>query len=96
MTEKEAFRKIALPRRLSPSEEDWNTFSGIIEDQILSHPLFLNARDICLYAPIRREVDTWKIWREARRLHKRTAFPRRWRRGGLDDTTYREICQCCM
>jgi 5-formyltetrahydrofolate cyclo-ligase len=59
--------------RLAPGKR--RQASRKIADKILSSSLFLNAKNIAVYIPMKSEVDTWPIIKRAWQLKKRVFAP---------------------
>ena len=58
------------------TDREWETYSDRITEQIVSHPLFVQAKEIWCYVSMGKEVCTEQILVSAWRAGKRTAVPK--------------------
>lgn len=73
---KKSLRKDILTIRNNISKELISDYSCKIINQIKALPLYLDARDICIYMPIRNEVNLTYIIKAARAAGKRIWLPK--------------------
>ena len=74
--DKKELRKAGLSRRKALSKEACRERSKVIASKVIELEEFKNSNRILLYAPIRNEVETEEIYREAKRLNKDIYYPR--------------------
>ncbi len=74
--QKEYVRSYFLKRRYSLSNTEVAEKSTRIADNLLRLGLFIRARRVGLYYPVRNEADTGKIFSRSLELGKETYFPR--------------------
>ena len=74
--DKKELRKAGLARRKALSKEACRERSKVIASKVIEIEEFKNSNRILLYAPIRNEVETEEIYREAKRLNKDIYYPR--------------------
>ena len=58
------------------TDREWETYSDRITEQVVSHPLFVQAKEIWCYVSMGKEVCTEQILVSAWRAGKRTAVPK--------------------
>ena len=76
METKRDIRKQMLCARDRLTDREWETYSDRITEQVVSHPLFVQAKEIWCYVSIGKEVCTEQILVSAWRAGKRTAVPK--------------------
>lgn len=74
--DKKQLRKNGLARRNALSKEECEERSKVIAGKVIELEEFKKSNRILLYAPIRNEVETEEIYREAKRLNKDIYYPR--------------------
>ena len=72
---KKSLRRAMLDRRSALSFDEWALMSGVIQRNFLDSELFLGATVIALYVPVKREVDTSIVRREALTAGKTLLLP---------------------
>ena len=72
---KKSLRRVMLDRRCGLSPDEWASLSRGIQQRFLDSELYAGARVIALYAPVKREVDTAVVMREALAAGKIVLFP---------------------
>ena len=76
METKRDIRKQMLCARDRLTDREWETYSDRITEQVVSHPLFVQAKEIWCYVSMGKEVCTEQILVSAWRAGKRTAVPK--------------------
>ena len=76
METKRDIRKQMLCARDRLTDREWETYSDRITEQVVSHPLFVQAKEIWCYVSMGKEVCTEQILVSACRAGKRTAVPK--------------------
>ena len=76
MVKKQDIRKNVLKQRNLMTEKEWDEHSHEIYKKVVTHPFFLESKEVYCYINFRNEVGTKKIIEEAWRLGKRVAAPR--------------------
>ena len=76
METKRNIRKQMLCARDRLTDREWETYSDRITEQVVSHPLFVQAKEIWCYVSMGKEVCTEQILVSAWRAGKRTAVPK--------------------
>ena len=76
MVKKQDIRKNVLKQRNLMNEKEWDEHSHEIYKKVVTHPFFLESKEVYCYIDFRNEVGTKKIIEEAWRLGKRVAAPR--------------------
>ncbi len=76
MERKSDIRKRILQERLCLPVEEKQSFDRVIFEKIINHPLYLQAKDVFCYMPIRGEVETRVIVEASWKLGKRVAVPK--------------------
>ena len=76
MKTKQEIRKAVQAARLKMTEEEMREKSAAITAKVLQTEAFQKAESVCVYLPIRREVETSAIIDACRKAGKRTAAPR--------------------
>jgi len=72
---KKSLRRVMLDRRCGLSPDEWAGLSCDIQHRLLDSELYAGARVIALYAPVKCEVDTSVVMREALGAGKTVLFP---------------------
>lgn len=73
---KKDLRKEVLARRNALSELERNEKSMLIAERVIGLEEFRKSNKVLLYSAIRNEVETLRIFQEAKRLKKNIFFPR--------------------
>lgn len=76
MVTKKDIRKRVLELRNSIDTGEWKAKSRLIQNQVVTHPLFLSADAIYCYVDYRNEVGTQDIIQRAWELQKKVAVPK--------------------
>ena len=76
MEKKRDIRKRVLANRDGISKEEWEENSRKIQNQVVTHPFFLESDVIYCYVDYRNEVSTMSIINQAWKLGKRVAVPK--------------------
>lgn len=76
METKRDIRKQMLCARDRLTDREWETYSDRITEQVVSHPLFVQAKEIWCYVSMGKEVCTEQILVSAWRAGKRIAVPK--------------------
>lgn len=72
---KKSLRRAMLDRRSGLSPDEWTSLSRGIQQNFLDSALYAGAKILALYAPVKREVDTAVVMREALADGKIVLFP---------------------
>ena len=73
---KKEIRKRIVKLRKERDPYEWQCATRQITDLVISHPCFLEASDICIYADIKGEAGTRMIMQEAWKLGKHVWLPK--------------------
>ncbi len=76
METKQDIRRQMLCARDRLADQEWETYSDRITEQMVSHPLFVQAKEIWCYVSFGKEVCTKQILTSAWKAGKRTAVPK--------------------
>lgn len=73
---KKELRQVVLQRRMELTGDMAARLSGIICAKVCSLDCFATATDICLYMPVRNEVDVTRLMEPAKKQGKRIWLPK--------------------
>ncbi len=73
---KKELRKKILKQRAALTKQQVSAYSEVICRKILGNPVYRQAHNLCLYIPIRNEVDVMLLADSARESGKRVWLPR--------------------